>query len=350
VPVSGRADIALVSLGTTMGWRRADEGFAELVREAGASCQVVPVRIGTAGRLRRTMALTDLVEAAAARRSATGIRARAVVYSSVTAALLQRPPGPYAVRFDTLAALNRPGLGGAWQRRREKRVLAGARLLLPWSEPADLAARAVLGGGGPPAAVVPPPVPELEPRTERDLDAAAYAGNPDKRGLDLLCRAWRAAPKGTRLVVGGIDQEAARRFLRRRGVPEPEGVEWAGPLPAEQWLRTVARARLFVNASRYEDWGLAQMEALAAGTPLATVPTPGPNVALPLARRLGPELVAAELAAEPLARAVRAGLSLDEGARASYAARAREMLAPYRREAVARVVRDEVVPALLTES
>jgi glycosyltransferase involved in cell wall biosynthesis len=348
VPVSGRADIALVSLGTTMGWRRADEGFAELVREAGASCQVVPVRIGASGRLRRSMALTDLVEAGAARRSAAGIRARAVVYSSVTAALLQRPPGPYAVRFDTVAALNRPGLGGAWQRRREKRVLAGARLLLPWSEPADLAARAVLGGG-PQSAVVPPPVPEVEPRTERDLDAAAYAGNPDKRGLDLLCRAWAAAPRGARLVVGGIDAEAARRFLHRRGVPEPEGVEWAGHLPAEQWLRTVARARLLVNASRYEDWGLAQMEALAAGTPLATVPTPGPNVALPLARRLGPELVAAELGAEPLVRAVRAGLSLDEEARAAYAARARELLAPYRREAVARVVRDEVVPALLTE-
>ena len=347
--VSGRVDIALVSLGTTMGWRRADEGFAELVREAGASCQVVPVRIGVAGRLRRNMALTDLVEARAARRSAVGIRARAVVYSSVTAALLQRPAGPYAVRFDTIAALNRPGLGGAWQRSREKRVLAGARLLLPWSDTAGSAARAVLGGG-PPAAVVPPPVPELEPCAERDLDAVAYAGNPDKRGLDLLCEAWPAAPEGARLVVGGIDAEAARRFLRRRGVPEPGGVEWAGPLPPERWLDTVARARLFVNASRYEDWGLAQMEALAAGVPLATLPTPGPNVALPLARRLGPELVASELGAEPLARAVRAGLSLDDGARAAYAARARELLAPYRREAAARVVRDEVVPALLTES
>jgi glycosyltransferase involved in cell wall biosynthesis len=347
--VPGPADIALVSLGTTMGWRRADEAFAQLVREAGASCEVVPVRVGAAGHLRRTMALTDLVEAGAARRSAAGINARAIVYSSVTAALLQRPPGPYAVRFDTLAALNRPGLGGAWQRRRERSVLGGARLLIPWSETAGAAARAVLGGG-PPAAVVPPSLPDMEPRTERELDAVAYAGNPDKRGLDLLCDAWRAAPPRTGLVVGGIEAEAGRRFLRRRGVVEPEGLQWAGPLPAERWLEAVAHARLFVNASRYEDWGLAQMEALAAGTPVATVTTPGPNAALPLARRLAPELVAEERSPEALATAVRAGLSLSRADRAAYADRARKLLAPYRREAVARVVREEVVPALLTES
>jgi glycosyltransferase involved in cell wall biosynthesis len=347
--LSGPADIALVSLGTTMGWRRADEAFAEMVREAGASCEVVPVRVGGAGRLRRTMALTDLVEAGAARRSAAGISARAVVYSSVTAALLQRPPAPYAVRFDTLAVLNRPGIGGAWQRRRERPVLAGARLLIPWSDAAATAARAVLGGG-PPAAVVPPPLPDLEPRAGRELDAVAYAANPDKRGLDLLCQAWRAAPAGARLVVGGIDAEDARRFLSRRDVPEPQGVDWAGPLPPGAWLETVARARLFVNASRYEDWGLAQMEALAAGTPVATVPTPGPNAALPLARRLAPELVAGESTAEALALALGAGLALDDAARRGYAERARELLVPYRREAVARVVREEVVPALLSES
>ena len=68
-----------------------------LVRRAGASCEIVPVRIGASGKLRRHMAVTDLVEALAARRSARGIEARAVVYSTITAALLQ-PASDDAVR------------------------------------------------------------------------------------------------------------------------------------------------------------------------------------------------------------------------------------------------------------
>ena len=74
----------------------------------------------------------------------------------------------------------------------------------------------------------------------------------------------------------------------------------------------VAGARVFVNASRHEDWGLAQMEALSAGTPLVTVPSAGANVALPLAAELAPELVAPDRTPQALARALRAGLALDE--------------------------------------
>jgi glycosyltransferase involved in cell wall biosynthesis len=344
------ADIAIVSLGTTIGWRRADKALAELIEEAGASCELVTIRIGAAGSLRRSMALTDLVEAAAARRAARGLSARAVIYSSVTAALLQRPGGPYAVRFDTLAALNRPGLGGAWQRRRERRVLPPARLLLPWSEESAVAARALVGAD-PPAVVLPPPIAAAPEAAEAGFDAAAYAANPDKRGLALLAEAWSAAaPDRARLVVGGIDRDRALRHLRRAGVAEPTGVHWAGELDAERWLATVAGARVFVNASRYEDFGIAQLEALAAGTPLVTVASAGPNVALGLARRLAPELVAAGRDAGSLADALRAGLGLGDSQRAAYAESARRLLDPYRREELARVVRDEVLPPLLSSS
>ena len=350
-----RPAIAIVSLGTTMGWRRADEALAEQFAAAGATCRVVRVGIGPAGRLRRTMALTDVVEALAARRAAHALDADATVYSSVTAALLQSPSGPHAIRFDTIAALSRPGAGGAWQRARERSVLAAADLLLPWSEPAAVAARSVVGARGeaesPRSLVLPPPV-ERAPAPAPDApEAIAYAANPDKRGLDLLCEAWAAArPEGARLLVGGIRREAAVAWLGRRGIPEPAGVEWAGAVGRERWLALVAGARVFVSAARFEDWGLAQMEALAAGTPLVTAPTPGPNAALPLARALAPRLVAADSGAAALAEALRAGLALDDAARSAYRAAAGPLLAPYGEEALRAVVARELLPALLRSS
>ena len=328
-------DVALVSLGTTPGLRRADAVFAQQLREAGVGCEVAHVRIGAAGALRRNPAITDLVEALAARRTPQP-RARIVVFSTVTAALLARPGSPYAVRFDSPAALNRPGRSGVWQRRAERRALAGARCLLPWSEAAGHAAP-----GTAPRVVLAVPIEPLPQAAERDIDALAYAGDPKKRGLDVLCRAWARSGAGARLVIGGIERERALRWLARRGVEEPRGVEWMGPAAREAWLATVQRARLFVNASRREDYGLAQLEALSAGAALVTVPSEGPYEALPIARRLAPELVAADLAA-----ALAAGLALGEAELHAYREAAAGELAPYRPAVVQDAVTQRVIPAL----
>jgi len=351
-----------------MGWRRADEALAEHIEAAGATCELRPMRLGATRRLQRSMAMTDVVQALAARRAASGLQARAVVYSSITAALLQPPRRPHAVRFDTIAALSRPGAGGAWQRRRERSVLARADLLLPWSEAAGAAALRAAGaagvggigdagarGGSPgatgagPRTVVLPCVVDAARKAAPDApDATAYAANPEKRRLELLCAAWAAsAPEGARLVVGGIDRADARRWLSRQGVDEPPGVEFGGAIPRDRWTALVAGSRVYVSAARYEDWGVAQMEALAAGVPLVTVPTPGPNVALPLARELAPRLVAADSTVAALAESLRGGLGLDGAARAVYAAAARRLLEPYSDAALRKVVADEVVPALL---
>ncbi|HEY1594240.1 MAG TPA: hypothetical protein VGF74_02490, partial [Thermoleophilaceae bacterium] len=205
--MAGTVDIGLVSLGTTPGLRRADAALADQVRAAGASCAVVPVRVGgLVGKLRRNAAVTDLVEAAAARHAAAGVDARAVIFSSVTAALLQREPAvPWAVRFDSTAALNRPGWSGAWQRAREREVLGRAPLLLPWGDEVASAA---------PGLVVRVPVDEVPASPVRDIPAIAYAGYPDKRGLDLLCDAWaKVARPGERLVIGGIDRKRGLQWL-----------------------------------------------------------------------------------------------------------------------------------------
>ncbi len=356
--MTGQLDIALVSLGTTMGLREADAAFARLVRSAGASCEVVAVSFGVAGRLRRrSMALIDLVEALAARHAADRARGRAIVYSSVTAALLQPPRGvPVAIRFDGTAALNRPGGGGAWQRRRERSVLGAATLLLPLSPEAGHAAAAAATPGAPPTVVLAPALSPARDAWARDFstappDAAAYAANPDKRGLDLLCEAWRAArPADGTLAIGGLDRAAGLRWLARRGLDEPAGIEWLGRLDRDRWLAVVASARVFLSAARFEDWGLAQMEALAGGTPLVTAVTPGANPALPLARALAPALVAAQPTADALARALRAGLALDASERAVYAARAAELLEPYGEAALRRRMAEEILPRLLSSS
>src|SRR5205814_442035 len=84
----------------------------------------------------------------ASRSAVRSADALAWIFSSVTAALLQRPPEvPWAVRFDSTAALNRPGSSGAWQRALERRLLRRATLLLPWGEQAGPGA-VVRGPGG----------------------------------------------------------------------------------------------------------------------------------------------------------------------------------------------------------
>lgn len=357
-------DIAIVSLGTTMGWRHGDEVLAEHIEAAGASCELRRMRLGRSRRLRRTMALTDAVEALGARRAAAALDARAVVYSSITAALLQPPRQPSAIRFDSIATLNRPGLGGAWQRRRECTVLMRADLLLPMSPGAREAAAAAMGvtepaageaapaaAAAPPQIVLPPPVETASEPAPDAPDAVAYAGNPEKRGLDLLCAAWAfAAPDRARLVVGGIARDEALPWLERRGVTPSPGIEFAGAVSHERWLGLVAGARVYVSAARYEDWGMGQMEALAAGVPLVTVPTGGANVALPLARQLAPELVAAEETPQALTGALRAGLDLDRAGRRDYAEHARRLLEPYSDAALRALVAERVLPVLLGES
>jgi len=328
-------DVALVSLGTTPGLRRVDEVFAQQLREAGVTCAVAQVQIGAAGALRRHPAVTDLVESLAARRTPRP-SARIVVFSTVTTALLQPHASPYAVRFDSPAAVNRPGLAGVWQRRAERRALAGARCLFPQSESASRAAP-----GDAPRVVVPVPVEQLPQTTARDIDVLAYAGDPKKRGLDLLCRAWAAVGGDARLVVGGIEPDRARAWLARKGVAEPAGVEWIGRVSREQWLDTLQRARLFANASRWEDYGLSQLEALAAGAALVTVASPGPYEALPIARRLEPRLVASDIA-----EALVAGLALSDSELELYRGAAATELAPYRPAAVQALVAERVVPAL----
>jgi hypothetical protein len=96
-----------------------------------------------------------------------------------------------------------------------------------------------------------------------------------------------------------------------------------------------------VNASRREDYGISQLEALAAGAALVTVPSPGPYEALPIARRL-----AADLVNDDLATALAAGLVRGDAELGDYRKRAARELEPYRPAAVQAAVTERVIPAL----
>jgi Glycosyl transferases group 1 len=318
-------DVLVVSLGSTAGLRAADAELVASLRRAGASVAVVTAR---APREVRTLALTDLGWALAARRAArAGVRAhrpRALLYATTTAALLWPRPG--AIRFDAPAAANRPGRHGLWQRPVERRRLRAAPLLVPQSPGALAEAPAAAG----PAIVVPIPVePSGPPAPARDLAAITYAANPHKKGLDRVLAAWsRARREGEELLVTGTGRVA----------PQP-GVRATGPLAPADYRSLLRRARVYVTAPRREDFGVAQLEALADGCLLVTNSAPGPYAALALGRSLDARLVG-----DDLARALRTAL---DDPRPDYAARALEAIAPFRRAAVDATVRDELLPALL---
>ena len=229
-------DVLIVSLGSTAGLRSADAELAASLRRAGAQ---VAVAAAPAPRELRTMMLTDLAWAMAARRAAIAElrlrRPRAVLYSSVTAALLWPRRG--AIRFDALAQANRPGRHGAWQRPVERRRLARSPLLVPWSEGGLLEVHPA--GARPPAVIVPVPVePSGPPAPRRDIAALCYVANPHKKGVDRVLEAWRRARRADEeLVLAGADLA-----LRE------DGVRVAGRLAPAEYRALLRRARTFVCA------------------------------------------------------------------------------------------------------
>ncbi len=345
-------DLLQISLGTTRGLRASDAWFQAFARDAGATVESVGVRVGATARLRRAYPVTDLVEALAARRAAASavqrLAPRAVVFSTTTAALLAADPGrPFAVRLDAPARLNRPGAHNSVLHLLERRRLARAALVLPTSE---VAAAALPRSSGRAVVVPPPVVVEADRRRpdERERLAVAYTPDPKAKGLDLLCRAWQLAGLAdVRLEVFGVEREQAFRRLRRDGVPEPGNVRWAGWVPVEQFHRTVARSMAFITSARWEDFGMAQLEALDLGALLVCTATDGPFEAGVIARELAPELVACDQSPEALAACIRRAFALQDDAVRRYRRSASLRLDRYRPDAIAQTVKEHVLPVLL---
>jgi hypothetical protein len=252
-----------------------------------------------------------------------------VLYSTVTAALLWPRPG--AIRYDAPAAANRPGRHGVWQRPLERRRLANAPLLVV-VDPGTLTETPRPHA---PALVVPIPVePSGDLTAARDISVLTYAANPHKKGLDRILAAWqRARVDHEQLVIAGAELRI-----------DVAGVSVTGPLEPQAYRTLLRRARVFVAAPRREDYGIAQLEALADGCQLVTTTAPGPYAALALARKLDARLVVTPDAPLLLAGALRTAL---DRPLAGYAQRATAAIAPFRRASVDAVVRDQLLPRLL---
>jgi hypothetical protein len=159
--------------------------------------------------------------------------------------------------------------------------------------------------------------------------------------------AWLAAGRaGEELVVAGLDERGGAEWLRRAagasGAAGPSGaapgrVRFAGMLSRAEYRALLRRSRVFLTAPRREDYGIAQLEALADGCVLVTTPAPGPYAALPVARELDPRLVSPQLAIRT---------ALDDPL-PGYADRAAVALAPWTPESVDRVVAEALLPRLI---
>ncbi|WP_372789641.1 glycosyltransferase [Paraconexibacter sp.] len=344
-----RTDVLLVGLGSTAGLRAAEDELAASLRRAGARVEMVRAR---PPRTVRTLVLTDLLWAlaarAAARRGIAEHAPRALVYSTTTAALLWPRSGDVrrAIRYDAPAAANRRGRHGLWQRPLERRRLRQADLLVPQTG-VTLAETPTPHAD---AVVVPIPVEPtagVAAGVPRGVTAVTYAANWRKKGLDRILAAWALARSdGEVLLVVGVTDEQIRAAARAAGLDGiPAGVDHHELLEPEVYRERLRLASVYVTAPRREDFGVAQLEALADGCALVTTDPGGPYAALPLARAIDPRWVVAD-DADPatLAAAIRAAV---DDPPVGLAARTLEAVAPYRRAAVDAVVAREVLPRLL---
>ena len=275
---------------------------------------------------------------------------RAIMYSATPAVLYQPRAAlrtPFAVRFDATIQDSRPGRRFAVEHVLERRRLRAARVLLPTALDVDPEIGRLL-----PRTVrtvpLPLPVKHLGGSEHREPTVVTYTGSPGKKGLDMIARAWHRTETGDRrLVVTGITAEAGRRYLNQCGIDEPEGIEWPGLVSHAEFRALTASAEIYVSASTYEAYGMAQLEALSDGALLVTLPSPGQFVALPTARRLAPGLVATDRSADALAHALTNAIALPETVRRRYRREAAVLVQDHSEEVLDERLRTQVLPHLL---
>jgi glycosyltransferase involved in cell wall biosynthesis len=104
---------------------------------------------------------------------------------------------------------------------------------------------------------------------------------------------------------------------------------------------------MFITSARWEDFGMAQLEALALGALLVCAATDGPFEARSIAAGLKPELVAADQTPDALSGSISSAFAMDDRQLEAYRAAGDALLGPYRPDAVALTIAKRVLPELL---
>ena len=280
------ADVLIVSLGSTAGLRAADDELAGALRRAGATVAVVTARppreVRTLradrprlGRAARRAARAAIAEHRPARHRLLDDHRGAAV-AAARRDPLRRPGGGEPARPPRrLAAPARApalGAGAAARPRRRRHARRDAAPARAGDRRAD-PGRAVRPAS--PARATSPPSPTPPTRTRRASTACSRPGRP--RGATARSSSSRA---------------------RTCASTRPACASRAASTPAD-YRALLRRARVYACAPRREDYGIAQLEALADGCVLVTTTAPGPYAALPLARALDPRLVVGDDAPSP---------------------------------------------------
>jgi glycosyltransferase involved in cell wall biosynthesis len=224
-------------------------------------------------------------------------------------ARLQRKPSVVVLGGYDVAA--EPEIGYGLQRGGPRRwatwpLFRAATLLLPVSE--HNFADAVHKAGIPPDklqmvynGVDLPPESRTPARRTVLTVGRVDRSNLQRKGLQLFVAAAAMLPELPFVVVGGGDPEV----LDALRSTSPPNVTFTGQLAGEQLAAEFQRAAVYVQASRYESFGLAVAEAMAMGclpvlSRVAALPEVGGEVAVYIDRS-GPEA---------LAKAVEQGLAV----------------------------------------
>jgi glycosyltransferase involved in cell wall biosynthesis len=215
--------------------------------------------------------------------------------ATVAAAIARRQSVPYVVR--PLGVLNSFGLrsGRAWAKRLSIHLIESEILhraaAVQFSSAAERDESAAVCRMAK-TAVIPNPV-NLAPPARRGLFRARYPSIGDRpmvlfvgrlspvKGVELLLEAFRRVRERSRavLVIAGSGDAAYERTLHNRAheLAIADDVIWPGFLGRPAKAEALADSDVFVAPSHSESFGLAAVEALAAGVP--TVITEGVGIA-----------------------------------------------------------------------
>ncbi len=114
-------------------------------------------------------------------------------------------------------------------------------------------------------------------RAQHERNTVLFVGRLEHyKGADVLLDAWagvRAKRPDARLILVGSG--SAEGKLRAQAARLGNGVTFAGFIPDEEKRDLMRRARLLVQPSFKEGWGLTVLEANACGTPVVATRVPG---------------------------------------------------------------------------